>query len=185
MQWQLKPFIPLKQPRAVDRPDLPGDLVAFYAKHDVNPQFNSTYIVLHPLQEVVRVGLHDIGFQVDLLPDAVQLEWSKFGGIVVAHDTFGEEIVYVTCAPSCEPGCIMVLGSDVSGPGGVGPHAWDFTLVLARSFSTWLAHLERWQGIEYGVIPGSIKDLPAANQQGLRQYYRSLNPKTPWAGTDC
>jgi hypothetical protein len=176
-----KPFISLRQPRTVNRSDLPAHLAEFYSKHDVNPEFQSLYIVPYSLDEIVRVNLHDIGFQVNLLSDDLQAEWSKFSGFVIARDTFGEEIVDVTFAPSCEAGAIMVLGGDVSGPGGVGPHAWDATLVLARSFDSWLAHLERWQGIDYGIIPGAIKDLPVTDQEELSKHFLELNPQITWA----
>ena len=175
------PFITLEKPRVVRRPDLPADLMEFYSKHEVDPKASLVYLNFTPLDKVKLLGLKEIGIDVDLLPDALRAEWAKFSGLLVAYDSFGDEIVYVTKAPSCAPGSIMVLGGDVSGPGGTGPLACDLTLVLAASFTKWLAHLKRWDWIDYGVIPGGIKDLPAADRDELHKYYLGLNPQITWA----
>jgi hypothetical protein len=55
---------------------------------------------------------------------------------------------------------------------------------LASSFSEWLGHLERAAWIEYGLVPGSLAELPTSEQYEHRQYYKALNPGISWGTPD-
>jgi len=177
-----KPFVKLRQPRFVIRPDLPGDLVKFYEEHEgVGLESSSDRVVrICLLDELSRINcqdLHVIGK--DTIPG-----WSEaFAAVQIGISQFFDEILYVLKAPVCAEGSILTIGVGVAGPEGSGADILEAALVLANSFTDWLQHLKRMDWVEYGLIPGEIAKLPKSMQQGLRQYYLSLNPGITWGAT--
>jgi hypothetical protein len=85
--------------------------------------------------------------------------WTKFAAFRVGEGSFGEAIVYVLDAPSCPPGSIFAVGTNlIPSEGGDGPFKLHGSLVLAATFSEWLTHLERW-GWEEPILAG-MGELP-------------------------
>jgi hypothetical protein len=167
----LKPFVRLAVPRVGDRPDLPPDLAEFYTQYEgVGRKCDCDRSVrLHTLDEVVRVAWKDLGFVGDT-PEG----WEEFAALWIGKSMFGDEIVYVLAAPSCPPGSILTIGTNIGGPGGDGPYALESSLVLAASFAEWLAHLERWGWAESAL--GTNEEYEEVVQEEYREYYLALNP---------
>jgi hypothetical protein len=168
-----KPFAKLAARRVVNRPELPPDLVEFYAEHEgIGLESNSDRVVrLCKLDEVARVMWKDLTCAFD---DYVPEGWERFAAFQIGMGMFFEDIVYVLDAPSCPPGSILAIGGIAPGPGGGGPFSLESSLVLAASLSDWLAHLERWGWVEYSVA--GIGDLSEQEQQEICRYYLALNP---------
>jgi hypothetical protein len=165
------PFVRLARPRVADRPGLPAVLAEFYARHegvgrDCDPDRS---VRLHRLDEVDRVGWGGLGLVGD-----TPAGWEGFAALRIGFGVSFEEVVYVLSAPSCPPGSILAIGSNVCGPGGVGPDALESSLVLAGSFPDWLAHLERWGWAEPAIAPSW--DLTDGERGELQSYYLALNP---------
>lgn len=166
----LKPFVQLAAPRAVNRPELPKDLTEFYTWHE-GIGLNSTWerpVQLCTLDEVARIGWKDL--EVGHIPEG----WEEFDAFRIGIGMFFVWIVYVLKAPSCPPGSILAIGADVAGPGGNGPYALESSLVLATSFTDWLAHLEQWGWVEYAVAGWE----PPPDPQEIARYYLALNPES-------
>jgi hypothetical protein len=110
----------------------------------------------------------------DLLtfPDDVPEGWEGFAAVRVGLGMFGDEILYILNAPSCQAGSVLAIGRDLAGPGGHGPFRLESSLVLAQSFTEWLVHLERWGWVEYAVAGWEAPSDP----QEIARYYRALNP---------
>jgi hypothetical protein len=176
-----KPFKPLKRPRRISRRDLPKDLAEFYRTNEgVGLNSSSDRVVrLCKLSEVFDHGWSEI----PLFGEYTEPGWEGFRGMYIGASQFGDIIYRVRKAPCCSAGSILALGMDVAGPGGTGTHSLEASLVLAKSFDAWLAHLERYDWVEYGFVPGDIKNQPDADQAELQSYYRSLNPSIDW-GSD-
>ena len=166
-----KPFVSLNRFRPIDRPDLPDDLVQFYKWHEgVGLESSPDRAVrLCKLVEVAQVGWQDVE-SVAEVPEG----WADFAAFRVGSGMFFEKIVYVCYAPSCHRGSLLAIGRDVCGPGGDGPYALESSLVLAASFSSWLAHLAQWRWIEPAV--SGIRELTKWEQGKILDYYLSLNP---------
>jgi hypothetical protein len=173
-----KSFKRLAAPRAVNRPDLPLDLARFYAKHEgVGLESTPKRIVrLCRLNEVTRIGWRDL----HILGAADCLGWEDFAGYRIGISSFFDELVYVLHAPSCKSRAILALGVDTGGTGGSGPAALESTVVLAPNFPAWLRLLEQTGWVDYGLVPGSLTDLPKRQQQVLIRYYQALNPEMTW-----
>ncbi len=176
-----KPFFELAEPRSVDRADLPEDLRRFYTRHEgYGLESSSDPIVrLCKLSEVQPITWKDLHiFGADKPPPGSG--WETFSGYRLGVSSFFDEIVYVRSAPVCKAGSIFTIGVDVAGPGGDGPEALEFSLVLAPSFDAWIEHLQKTNWTEYGLVPGSRGDLPAAEQRSIIEHYKALNPRSFW-----
>lgn len=167
-----KPFRRLAAPREVDH-RLPSVLADFYAWHEgVGLDSGSDrFVRLCTLGEVVRVGWNDVGLVGD-----VPVSWGRFAALQIGLGMQGERIVYVLDAPSCSPGSVLAIGTYLVGvdAGGEGPDALDGSLVLAATFSGWVAHLERWGWAE-PIIAG-MGNLPRDQHREACRYYLALNP---------
>jgi preprotein translocase subunit Sec61beta len=174
--------VKLRQPRFVIRPDLPADLVKFYEQHEgVGLESSPDRVVrICLLDEASRISwqdLHVIGM--DTVPG-----WSEgFAAVRIGISQFFDEILYVLKAPVCAEGSILTIGVGVAGPEGSGADILEAALVLANSFTDWLQHLKQVDWVEYGLVPGAIKELPEATQKEIRRYYLSLNPGITWGAT--
>jgi hypothetical protein len=166
----LKPFVRLTQPRAVNRPELPPDLAEFYAGHEgVGLESSADRPVrLCRLEEVALTRWKDIFATPDDIPEG----WEEFAALRVGVGMFGDEILYVLNAPSCPLGSVLAIGHDLAGPGGDGPFRLESSLVLAEDFSGWLSHLERWGWVEYAVAGWEAPPDP----QEIDRYYCAFNP---------
>jgi hypothetical protein len=167
-----KPFVRLAAHRAVNRPELPPELAEFYAWHDgigLESHCDHYPLRLCKLDEVARGGWDDLGL-VGEVPEG----WEDYDGCQIGMGMFFEKIVYVLDAPSCPRGSILAIGN-VAGPGGTGPGALESTLVLARSFADWLAHLERWGWVEWAVASCEPPPEPPPGRE-IVGYYLALNP---------
>jgi hypothetical protein len=164
---ELKPFIPLAARRAVNRSELPPDLIEFYSAHEgVGLESSPDRPVrLCRLNEVALIRWNGLL----ILPGDVPKGREGFAAVRVGVGMFSDEIVYVLHAPSCPPGSVLAIGRDLAGPGGDGPFSLESTLVLAASFPGWLVHLERWGWVEYAVAGW---EAPPE----VVQYYLALNP---------
>ena len=173
-----KPFVKLKVPRFLIRPDLPSDLVKFYEQNEgVGLERSPNRVVrICRLQEVTRIGWRNLR----ILGEEECPGWEGFAGLRIGISSFFDEIVYVLDAPCCSLGAILTLGVDVAGPGGCGPAPLEPSLVLAATFQEWIENLKRSGWIEYGLVPGGISDLPEPMQRELRGYYQTLNPQIKW-----
>src|SRR5262249_19706063 len=122
----LKPFVHLAEPRAVNRSELPPDLAEFYTTHEgVGLESSPDRAVrLCKLDEVTRVGWKDLRLVGDV-PEG----WEGFAAFRIGMGMFFEEIVYILDAPSCPAGSILALGRDLAGPGGAGPFSLESSLV--------------------------------------------------------
>jgi hypothetical protein len=175
----LKPFIRLTARRLVRRPELPADLAEFYAEHEgvglecgIGP---NRVVRLCKLDEVARVMWGDVA--VADVPEG----WEGFDAFQVGIGRFGEKIVYILDAPSCPPGSILAIGTNLVGcEGGDGPLKVDGSLVLAATFSGWLAHLERWGWTE--PVIAATWELTEQERQELHQYYFAFNPSIQRSG---
>ncbi len=170
------PFVRLATPREVKRQDFPQALIQFYAGNEAvefeGLEYGSMY--LHPLHEVERIGWAGV----DPFNDCPE-GWEKFDAFLIGGGCCFEKILYVTHAPCCQPGAILALRGNISGPGGVGAFALESSLVLAANFSEWLRRLEEEGWWEY-AIGGGILSLPVDHQRKLRTYYLALNPDIEW-----
>jgi hypothetical protein len=166
----LKPFTRLPTPRALDRLQLPLDLTDFYSEHEGVGLGSSTDrpVRLCRLEEVSLVRWEDLLTAPADAPEG----WEGFAAVRVGVGMFGDEILYVLNAPSCPQGSVLAVGRDLAGPGGDGPFRLESSLVLAESFTGWLAHLERWDWVEYAVAGWAAPPDPSE----IDRYYRSLNP---------
>jgi hypothetical protein len=175
-----KPFVKLKVPRFLIRPDLPPDLVKFYEQNEgVGLESSPLRVVrICRLDEVTRIGWRDLR----VLGEEECPGWEGFAGLRIGISSFFDEIVYVLHSPCCSLGAILTLGVDVSGPGGSGSAPLEPSLVLAATFQEWLRNLERMNWVEYGLVPGSIADLPESQHSDVRRYYHKLNPGSKWGG---
>jgi hypothetical protein len=177
----LKPFLLLKAPRAVNRPELPPDLAEFYAEHEgigLESSKDDYPVRLCRLDQVARFAWKDLRIAY-ARPDAPE-GWEGFAAYLLGVGMFGDEILYVLDAPCCPPGSVLAIGRDMGGPGGVGPFSLEPSLVLAESFPAWLAHLERWGWVEYVVAGGDAPPDP----QEVERYYLGLNPGVKMGGPD-
>ena len=168
-----KPFVRLASPRVVDRPDLPPELAEFYARHEgVGLNSSSRRVVrLCKLTEVALVGWLDLWFgPIWGTPEG----WVRFSAFRIGTGMFGEEILSVNDSPVCPNGSVLMIGSNVIGPGGDGPYVLESSLVLAARFPDWLVHLERWGWAEPGIAP--VWDTTDTEQEEIRLYYLALNP---------
>jgi hypothetical protein len=173
-----KPFHPLIAHRLVGRPELPPDLSQFYSKHEgVGLESSPDRSVrLARLSEVTTFAWQDIPiFGAERLTG-----WDHFKGWQIGIGTFLDRIFWVERAPCCDIGAILTIGPDVAGPGGKGSHPLEPSLVLASSFSAWIAHLERCNWLEYGLTPGEIEETSEFRRSELRTYYFNLNPGISW-----
>jgi hypothetical protein len=168
-----KPYVRLATPRTVDRPELSPDLAEFYARHEgvgLEADWKERPVRLCKFAEVTRVGWEGLN-QVGDVPEG----WERFAALRVGMGMYFEEIVYVLDAPSCPPGSVLAVGTNLVGcEGGDGPFKLDGSLVLAPTFPAWLDHLKRW-GWEEPVIAG-MGGRPKAEYQELCRYYLALNP---------
>lgn len=173
-----KPFEPLAEPRLLNRPELPPDLAQFYEQNEgVGLESRPDRLIrLCRLDEVARVGWPDL----HIFGENDCTGWNSFAGFRIGVSSFFDEILYVIDSPCCPPGAVLTIGLDVSGPGGNGPASLEPSLVLAATFPEWIGHLKASGWIEYGLVPGGLAELPAAEQQELRQYYQALNPGIGW-----
>jgi hypothetical protein len=179
----LRPFVQLATPRALNRPELPPDLAEFYSGHEGVGLESSTDrpVRLCRLDEVALLRWKDLF----TLEDGVPEGWEGFAAVRIGMGMFGDQILYILTAPSCPPGSVLAIGRDLAGPGGDGPFRMESTLVLAESFPGWLAHLERWGWVEYAVAGWEAPPDP----QEINRYYLALNPglnvggAEPGAGT--
>lgn len=174
-----KPFFPLPAPRAVSRSDLPSDLVAFYSRNEGVGLGTDCHrsVRLCRLDEIRPIdGWHDLRRPAECPPG-----WERFRAIYVGVGQFGDAILYILNATSCPSGSILAIGWDVAGPGGEGPDVLGSSVLLARTFADWIRHLEQVGWVEYGLVPGSLADLPETQQQEVRRYFLSLNPGIGWA----
>jgi hypothetical protein len=168
--WQ--PYIKLDRIRGVDLSSLPRDVADFYSQNEATEPGDADYtILLHQLSKLRRVTKKEI-----IWFD----EWTKFSGIEIGRSCFGDRIVYIQCCPVAPAGSIMAFGIDVAGPGGEGDETNDHSLVLDLNLKSWLNRLARDGWIEYGIVPGAIKDLPADRQRQLRKHFLTLNPQIEW-----
>ncbi len=87
---------------------------------------------------------------------------------------FFEEIIYVLNAPICMAGSIMVVGGQTIGPGGFGPFILERTLIVASTFSHWIARLKKSQWIEPCI--SGLGDYSEKDQQQIIQFYIEMNP---------
>ncbi|MFL5339920.1 MAG: hypothetical protein ACJ8F7_07205 [Gemmataceae bacterium] len=173
-----KPFVRLTAPRIVEQLGLPTDLAQFYSENEgVGGESSADRIVrLCRLNEVARIVWREVHiFGVDDFPG-----WEQFAAYRVGISLFLDEIVYVLNAPVCPAGSILTIGIDVAGPGGSGSATLEPSLVLASSFAEWLKRLEACGWIEYGLGPGDLAKLPAAEERQHRRYYQALNPAITW-----
>jgi len=173
-----KPFVRLMTPRMVKQFGLPSDLARFYSENEgVGRESSpSRFVRLCRLDEVARIAWRDIHiFGTDEF-----LGWGQFAAYRIGISAFGDEIVYVLNAPVCPAGSILTIGVDVAGPGGIGSATLEPSLVLASSFAEWLKRLETCGWSEYGLGPGDLAKLPAAEELQQRRYYQSLNPGITW-----
>ncbi len=177
----MRPYICLPVVRAVNRPDLPVDLAAFYATNEgvgLESEPNQT-VRLCQLDEVSWInGWDDLKYGI---ADPVPEGWEEFIALRIGMGITFEEIVYVIKAPSCPPGSIFVIGSSVCGPGGDGTGDVEGTLVLGASLRDWLNHLERWGGGEPVIM--NTRELTEMELESLREYYLGLNPRMNIAST--
>ncbi len=167
--------LPLR--RVFHKPDWPRDLVEFYASHEGNglelgPE---VCVRLCKLHEVELVACRDI-----LVLAMEPPGWHDFSGYAIGISPFFDRIVYVTAAPVCKAGSILLLGPDVSGPGGDGHARYEPTLVIGRSLEQWLRHLEECDWTEWGIYPGGLDELPERRREAVARYYRELNPHIEW-----
>lgn len=172
------PFVTLPRDRALNRPDLPAELRAFYERNEgVGLESSPDRTVrICRADEVKLFGWQDVHiFGGDDWPG-----WETFSALLIGAGPFFDEIFYVLRAPSCPPGSILVFGTSIAGPGGTGPHAAEPSLVLAANFWDWLRRLERFGWMEFGIVPGELTNLPAAEQQEVRTCFASLNPGISW-----
>jgi hypothetical protein len=101
--------------------------------------------------------------------------WEHFAAFPIGMGMFFEEIVYILDAPACPSGSVFAVGEILIGwEGGTGPFKLDGSLVLAATFTDWLAHLERWEWQE-PVLAG-MGDLPEPKHREACRYYLALNP---------
>jgi hypothetical protein len=161
-----RPFVRLPTPRAVDRPDLPPDLVGFYAWHEGagpdDPDGDRglyRIIRLCELAEVARIGWEGLGLATDT-PEG----WERFSAFRLGTGSFFSQIVYAVSAPICPPGAILAIGGGVV----------ELPTVLGATFPDWLAHLERCGWAEPMIE--SYRDFTAEERAELYRYYRALNP---------
>lgn len=168
----LKPFVRLAEPRAVNCPGLPPDLAEFYSQHEGVGLDTSCdrSVRLCRLEEVTLVGCKDLFKPSDDFPEG----WEGFSALFIGVGMFGDQILYILNAPSCPPGSVLAIGRDLAGPGGDGPFRLESTLVLAASFPEWLTHLERWGWVE-GAL-GVVEELSESQEQEINRYYDTLNP---------
>ncbi len=168
----MKPFIELAEPRVVNRPELPPDLVEFYTQHEGVGLDTSTdrSVRLCRLDEVTLIRWKDSYRPSDNVPEA----WQGFAAWRIGVGAFGDEILYVLNAPSCPPGSILAIGRDLAGPGGDGPFRLESSLVLGANFQKWLTHLERWGWVEHAI--GAADRMSESLEQELFRYYLALNP---------
>jgi hypothetical protein len=172
-----KPFVSLTAPRMVEQFGLPSDLARFYAANEgVGLESSPDRSVrLCRLDEVARIAWRHVHiFGADELPG-----WERFAAFRVGISPFFDEIVYVLNAPVCQAGSILTISVDVAGPGGYGSATLEPSLVLASSFTEWLKRLEACGWTEYGLGPGDLAKLPAAEERQQRRYYQTLNPGLP------
>ncbi len=175
---QSRPFAALEQPRSVGRVDLPADLRQFYERNEgVGLESSPDRMVrLCRLSEVARKLWRDL----PIVGNELMPGWEDFEAFYIGVSSFLDGIYWVQRAPCCPTGSVLTMGPDVAGPGGTGTQTLEGTLVLASSFSNWLAHLQKYHWFEYGLGPGAIWDLPASDQSELRAYYKNLNPNIRW-----
>jgi hypothetical protein len=175
-----KPLSNLIESGVSARPELPGDLVRFFAEIErVGLETTVDHNVrLCRLGEVQPVRCCDIEVLRD--DEANGGPWIGFSGFQIGKSSYFDEIVYAVTAPVCQKGAIMVFGMDIAGPGGSGSAVIEPSLVLANSLDGWLAHLKRWNWTEFGITPGGINDLADTDQTDLRKHYLALNPQISW-----
>lgn len=172
-----KPFFALQSPREVNRPELPQELVQFYAANEAVEFEGCEYgsLFLYPLRRVKRVGWADLHL-VTNCPEG----WEHFDAFCIGSGCHFEDIVSVVSAPCCPSGSILALGGELDwGAGGTGPFAIGWSVVLGTSLFEWLAHLEEWSWWEY-VIGFGIPTLSLEHKRKLREYYLALNPNIEW-----
>jgi hypothetical protein len=70
---------------------------------------------------------------------------------------------------------VYAIGGSVAGPQESirQPH---WLLRLARTMEEWNARLRADRGIDYGIVPGEIRDLPWHRRMRLRRHFKVLNP---------
>ncbi len=173
------PFTLLKKSRRIGTDWMPQDLRDFYASREgVGLESTPERLVrLCKLAEVTRIKWGDLHiFGRDTPPRG----WKDFTAIRLGISSFFDEIVWVLSAPSAPAGSIMTFGPDVAGPGGTGKETIEGSLVLSEDFDHWITQLARDAWTEYGLVPGSIKEQPAARQKDLRTHFRRLNPFITW-----
>lgn len=173
-----RPFEPLPAPRPIGRNDLPDDLAKFYAENEGNGLECSpdNLVRLCRLSEVRKVTWR----QVPIFGSQDVPGWGNFEGYYIGISSFGDRIYWAQSAPGCDRGAILTIGPDVAGPGGRGSADFEPSLVLASSFASWLAHLERHGWVEYGLVPGEISQRPADERAELRAYFLVLNSSIKW-----
>lgn len=168
-----RPFVTLPTPRAVNPNALPADLAAFYTESEgvgLESGWPEYPIRICTLAEVQRVRWNDVS--------AIEVPegWEDFDAFRIGSDGYFGEIVYVLGAPCCPRGSILVIGSGILPTlGGEDPYALEGSLVLASSFKSWLAHLERWAWLE-PRITGTEGEISDEEREELYQYYLRLNP---------
>ena len=173
-----KPFRTRKVRRSLAGSELPEDLKAFYARHEGvgldRPVRAIRFCPLRDVQPVRWKDLHVVGWR-DKCP------WRSFSAIRLGMSSLFDELLYILKCPASGPGAIMAFGADMTnGPGGTGDKLHPMSLVLAPSFSEWLARLERLDWNEPGIGCSSV-DYQGAEWKALKRYYGALNPhSTLW-----
>jgi hypothetical protein len=179
VKFDRQPFFELSQPRAIDIDGFPEDLRRFYSQHEgygleSSPEPIVRICKLSEVKPMTWKDLHIFG------KDHPPPGWENFAAYRLGMSSFFDDIMYVRSAPSCKPGSILTIGVDVSGPGGDGPQALEYSAVLACSFDSWIEHLRKMNWTEYGLVPGGRGDLPVADQRLLIDYFKALNPRSFW-----
>ena len=171
-----KPIVRLAAPRNVEQLGMPTDLAQFYSENDgAGLEIDTDRVVrLCSLNEVARIGWRNVN-----VPDDYP-GWEQFAAYRIGISPFLDEIVYVLSAPVCPTGFILTIGVDIAGPGGSGSATLENSLVLASSLGEWLKRLEACGWADYGLGPGDLAKLPAAEEREHRRYYQALNPKIVW-----
>lgn len=174
-----KPFDKLPARRNINGAVLPVDLAEFYREYEgiglkVHPDNPVRLCTLEEVKQIRWSDLHIFG------TDEPLAGWEQFSGYRVGISSFFDEIIYVLKAPSCPPGSMIVLGLDIMGPGGDGPHVFECSLVLASSFENWIKRLEEKHWLELGLAPGEVEKLQPAERAAAIAYYKSLNPLLEW-----
>jgi hypothetical protein len=98
----LKPFVRLAEPRAVNCPGLPPDLAEFYSQHEGVGLDTSTdrSVRLCRFEEVALFRWQDLFMPSNDAPEG----WERFAAWLIGVGVFGNHILYVLNAPLLSAG---------------------------------------------------------------------------------